>query len=216
MKPWSFSFIFEATLILLQARNSWLNDIFPKFSSKGKGKNQNQAELPAPPPHTLRFVSKCDVEIGPHIFYECMFYEAIYTPMSISPSLPLASKQIKEGSSQQTSTPGASSSKTPATQTDPPVPSESWKPEITPALIAQVNEAAGTNPILQGLLQSAAKGEASQDQLKTLGFFIQSLAASQRMLPSLSLPSQPSGSTQSFMSGACTVDSLSVLFDGLL
>ena len=186
----------------LPARNSWLNDVFPKFVSKSKGKNQ--AELPQPPPHTLRFVSKCDVEIGPHIFYECLFYEAIYTPTS----LPMTNS-ISAGS-QSARSPGTPSRNASSSKPAPALGSagtaqssttqESWKPEITPALIAQVNEAASTNPTLQSLLQSAAKGEASQDQLKTLGFFIQSLAASRNLMPSL-VPQLKA--SQSFMSGTC-------------
>lgn len=48
---------------------------------------------------------------------------------------------------------------------------------ITPALITQVNAAAASNPTLANLLQLAALGKASPEQLKTLGILIQSLAA---------------------------------------
>ena len=47
---------------------------------------------------------------------------------------------------------------------------------ITPELISQVNSAASSNPGLANLLQQAATGKASPDQLKTLGLLIQSLA----------------------------------------
>ena len=47
---------------------------------------------------------------------------------------------------------------------------------ITPVLINRVNTAASANPILSNLLQLAAAGHASSDQLKTLGLLIQSLA----------------------------------------
>lgn len=47
---------------------------------------------------------------------------------------------------------------------------------ITPNLINQVNAAASANPILSNLLQLAAAGNATPDQLKTLGLLIQSLA----------------------------------------
>ena len=47
---------------------------------------------------------------------------------------------------------------------------------ITPVLINRVNTAASANPILSNLLQLAAAGHASPDQLKTLGLLIQSLA----------------------------------------
>ena len=48
---------------------------------------------------------------------------------------------------------------------------------LTPNLIQQVNSAASSNPILANLLQLAAAGNASQDQLKTLGLLIQSFAS---------------------------------------
>jgi hypothetical protein len=63
--------------------------------------------------------------------------------------------------------------------------------KITPHLINQVNSAASSNPILANLLQLAAAGCATPEQLKTLGLLIQSLAspesaqlASQSSLPS--------------------------------
>ncbi|KAJ8516137.1 hypothetical protein ONZ45_g6519 [Pleurotus djamor] len=56
---------------------------------------------------------------------------------------------------------------------------------ITPALINQVNTAASTNPTLANLLQLAATGRATPDQLKTLGLLIQSLATVGSMNPSL-------------------------------
>jgi hypothetical protein len=49
---------------------------------------------------------------------------------------------------------------------------------ITSALISQVNAAAASNPTLANLLQQAASGKATPEQLKTLGLLIQSLAAS--------------------------------------
>ena len=48
---------------------------------------------------------------------------------------------------------------------------------ITPILINQVNSAASSNPILANLLQLAAAGLATPEQLKTLGLLIQSLAS---------------------------------------
>ena len=48
---------------------------------------------------------------------------------------------------------------------------------LTPHLIQQVNSAASSNPILANLLQLAAAGNATQDQLKTLGLLIQSFAS---------------------------------------
>ncbi|KAG8219475.1 hypothetical protein J3R82DRAFT_404 [Butyriboletus roseoflavus] len=49
---------------------------------------------------------------------------------------------------------------------------------VPPGLISQVNAATTSNPTLANLLQLAASGSATPDQLKTLGLLIQSLAGS--------------------------------------
>ena len=49
---------------------------------------------------------------------------------------------------------------------------------VPPSLISQVNAATTSNPTLASLLQLAASGRATPDQLKTLGLLIQSLASS--------------------------------------
>lgn len=49
---------------------------------------------------------------------------------------------------------------------------------ITPELLARVTRAGASNPTLAHLLQLAASGYATQEQLRTLGLLIQSLAAS--------------------------------------
>jgi hypothetical protein len=144
-----------------------VTSVFPKFISRLKSKGQPEV---APPPHTLRFVSKCDIEIGPHIFYDSSFYEAVYTPVPIS----------YDGVSSQIQRNGNSSTFPDEDQSEPVV--EAF---ITPALIALLNETASSNPILQNLLQSAARSEASQEQLTTLGVVIKQLALTQQTQPSL-------------------------------
>lgn len=64
---------------------------------------------------------------------------------------------------------------------------------ITPNLINQVNAAASANPILSNLLQLAAAGNATADQLKTLGLLIQSLANIENV-SSITTPQQFSSS----------------------
>jgi hypothetical protein len=66
---------------------------------------------------------------------------------------------------------------------------------ITPALVSQVNSAAASNPTLANLLQLAAAGKASPDQLKSLGLLIQSLAGHQITSKSRSATPAP-GSAQ--------------------
>lgn len=59
---------------------------------------------------------------------------------------------------------------------------------ITPALISQVNTAASSNPTLANLLQLAASGRASPEQLKNLGLLIQSLVGPSNIGNSVDLP----------------------------
>jgi len=61
----------------------------------------------------------------------------------------------------------------------PSVPALNAVTTITPNLINQVNLAASSNPILANLVQLAAAGKATAEQLKTLGLLIQSLASTE-------------------------------------
>ncbi|EJD03633.1 uncharacterized protein FOMMEDRAFT_27563 [Fomitiporia mediterranea MF3/22] len=193
---------------LRQSRNAWLTTVFPKFTSKSKAKGQKDV---VQPPHNLRFVAKCDIEIGPHVFPETSVYEVHYLPepspyttgtfptyqQTTTYSYPMTGYNPYVGPSTQ-----ASSSASVPSDLPPPLPEPSL--DVTPALIAQVNEAAATNPTLHNLLQIAAAGEASMDQLRTLGFFIQSLAAAQQQAPVLMPPTtnflgnQPATPTSAF------------------
>ncbi|KAF8560000.1 hypothetical protein OG21DRAFT_1502356 [Imleria badia] len=62
---------------------------------------------------------------------------------------------------------------------------------VPSGLISQVNVAATSNPTLANLLQLAASGRATPDQLKTLGLLIQSLTSS----PETSVPATASQSS---------------------
>lgn len=127
--------------------------MFPKFSTKSRN---DKASEPLAPPHTIQSRGRCDLQIGPHIFPSTTFYEVHY--------LGQANVVAPQPSSQYTAGPPASDATlNPITM-------------ITPALITQVNEAATSNPTLAHLLQLAAAGKATPEQLKTLGVLIQSLA----------------------------------------
>ncbi|TDL28267.1 hypothetical protein BD410DRAFT_824948 [Rickenella mellea] len=179
---------------LRQSRDTWLSSMFPKFSTKSKAKQATEL-LPQPAPHNLKQIGKCDVEIGPHIFPETTFFEVHY----VSHSTPYSAKAGSYYYPSFAST-GQWSTKMPYSSTQyqpnlfqppaPTVPTVTQPPasaplinslessvEVTPALITQVNNAAASNPTLQNLLQIAASGRATTDQLKTLGILIQSLAA---------------------------------------
>ncbi|KDR85433.1 hypothetical protein GALMADRAFT_234306, partial [Galerina marginata CBS 339.88] len=173
---------------LKQSRDRWLYNTFPKFSSKGRG---NKAPEVAPPPNnTIQNRGKCDVEIGPHLFADTIFYEVHYLSSSFPTSSqnptsnPYWQSTVPYGSSYSLTTPSnpipSTSAAVPPSQPEiistPLISSLTSEASITPGLIHQVNVAASTNPILSNLLQLAAAGLASEAQLKTLGLLIQSLA----------------------------------------
>ncbi|KAJ3981205.1 hypothetical protein F5890DRAFT_1537076 [Lentinula detonsa] len=143
---------------LQRSREKWLTSVFLKFTGKAKkGSKVAPNTSSAPPPHDLQFRGKCEVEIGPHIFPNTTFHEALYLP-TFSNQAPSA-----------TSYGGFSTTS---------FTSSTFEPTIaTPALIDQINAAAATNPILASLLQLASAGQATQDQLQMLSVTIRSLAA---------------------------------------
>ncbi|KAK2461572.1 hypothetical protein APHAL10511_006035 [Amanita phalloides] len=176
---------------LRQSRERWLLSTFPKFSSKARQSKSAEAH-PVPPPHTIQMRGHCDVEIGPHIFSDTVFYEVHYLPTEPS-SVPSSSTTRPYQSSWQSVTPYGStylqSTPAPSVSLD-----SSALASVSPDLINQVNLAASSNPILASLLQVAAGGSASQEQLKTLGLLIQSLSSRDsgsagKQQPSANLPS---------------------------
>ena len=176
------SFFSSAVLVrsLRQSRERWLLSTFPKFSSKARPSKSVEAP-PPPPPHTIQTRGRCDVEIGPHIFSDTIFYEVHY--LSTQSSVSSSSNTRPYQSSWQSVTPYGTSyiqgtPVAPALPT-PSIPSidSSALASVSPALINQVNSAASSNPILANLLQAAAGGHATDEQLKTLGLLIQSLAS---------------------------------------
>ncbi|TFK77328.1 hypothetical protein BDN72DRAFT_830496 [Pluteus cervinus] len=189
--------------------------MFPKFSSKGRSKPVD----PPPPPHNLHTRGKFELEIGPHIFSETMMYEAHYTttqPSQTAHQPAMASHYAWKGGNYYTpydhtplagsssivaSTSGAQESGSSVTSLDatksssPFISSLTAVTTITPALISQVNTAASSNPILSNLLTLAAAGNATPDQLKTLGLLIQSLANPEPPVPA-SLEASSSAATR--------------------
>ncbi|KAG2076862.1 hypothetical protein BDR04DRAFT_1227612 [Suillus decipiens] len=153
---------------LKQSRERWLRSTFPKFSSRSRGGKPADA---IPPPHTIYNRGRCTLEIGPHIFTETTVFEVHYHPILVhTASGPTYTQQ-----------PGATTGPMSAPQgssTTPLLSSLPNSPSIPPTLINQVNTAALSNPTLANLLQLAASGNASMDQLKTLGVTIQQLASS--------------------------------------
>lgn len=167
-----------------------MSSIFPRFSSKVRG---GKAPYDSPPPHTIQTRGKCDLEIGPHIFPDTVFYEVHYlpaqsqpTPHALQPSAgwqsttPYGSNYVSNNQPSQPASPRERSSEFDLpTSSTPLISSISGVTTITPHLINQVNLAASSNPILANLLQIAAGGTATPEQLKTLGLLIQSLASSE-------------------------------------
>ncbi|GJJ09699.1 hypothetical protein Clacol_003923 [Clathrus columnatus] len=148
-----------------------IQDSSPAVSRSNKGTEIWQ------PPHTLRFRGKCDLEIGPHVFYATSVYEVTYHPYSVTPN----------------TIPSHANS---STQQSLPVPTTSSTTNdlsITNELIARVNVAAQTNSDLANLIAVAASGSATAEQLQALGVTLQSLAES-----SNSINSTPTSNTGTF------------------
>lgn len=198
--------------LFFSAREHWLSKTFPKFSSRARGNKD-----PAPPPHTIQTRGRCDLVIGPHIFPDTVFYEVHYLPPQGSqpssfPTQPQAANPFWQSSSSYTTSypqnvtagSGAQTPQTDSTTVATPFKSVSSSSlnsipssiTLTPNLIQQVNSAASSNPILANLLQIAASGKATQDQLKTLGLLIQSFAT----LSSTSSTTQAQPALSTFLS----------------
>ncbi|KAF9225415.1 hypothetical protein BS17DRAFT_778562 [Gyrodon lividus] len=179
---------------LKQSRDKWLRTTFPKFSSRGRGGKQPDV---VPPPHTIHNRGRCTLQIGPHAFMDTTVFEVHYhlVPVAVAPSTTFVYQStpagFRTGSQAKTSpTPSASSTAGPS---NPLLSSLASTMSVPTALISQVNIAATSNPTLANLLQLAASGRASPDQLKTLGLLIQSLASSQAMdVPPISSQSSTS------------------------
>ncbi|KAF8215999.1 hypothetical protein K438DRAFT_1954682 [Mycena galopus ATCC 62051] len=134
-----------------------------------------------PPPHTIQFRGRCQIEIGPHIFSETSFYEVQYLPPAPPPTPSFIQSSWQPA--QYSYAPYAPQNAQAASQasvaqqtTSPLLSSLASMSSISPALINQVNAAAASNPTLSNLLQLAAAGKGTPEQLKTLGLLIQSLA----------------------------------------
>ncbi|KZT30860.1 hypothetical protein NEOLEDRAFT_1174225 [Neolentinus lepideus HHB14362 ss-1] len=151
---------------LRQSRDQWLSSTFPKFSTKSRGSKPPEV---VPPPHSITFHGRCDLEIGPHIFCDTAFFEVRYLSQlpvqQYGPPLnPGPSSAISSSSTQRASTPLISALAS--------------NVAVTPTLVSQVNTAAQTNPTLAHLVYLAASNRATPEQLKTLGLLIQSMATS--------------------------------------
>ncbi|OCH86044.1 hypothetical protein OBBRIDRAFT_783868 [Obba rivulosa] len=168
---------------LRQSRNKWLSSAFPKFSAKARG--GRPAEV-VPPPHTIKAHGRFDVIIGPHTLANTAFYEVHYIPQSPAGSAAGTPAPIQGASAM----PHVPSSSNAAPQASTSVGAQSTASQVlsslgvdtfvTPSLIAQVNAASLSNPTMSRLLQRAASGLASADELKTLGLLIQSLSTLQK------------------------------------
>lgn len=217
-----------------------MTSVFPKFSSKGKSKQTQDTTLP---PHNIRQVGKYDVRLGPHVFPDTVFYEVShfkktsskqastsagvpvstntfhYRPTShslVSGSVPYSSSASQAGpatTSRYSQPIPAPAPTIPSSDTSKQSSSLDLSIDVSPSLVAQVNSAAATNSTLQYLLQSAAEGTASVDQLKTLGLLIQSVASQSgtrtvEMFPSLAASSssrQPLTNTTTIATPAAPV-----------
>ncbi|KAJ7170086.1 hypothetical protein C8R46DRAFT_1091085 [Mycena filopes] len=184
---------------LRQSREQWMYFVFPRFSGRVRGKPEA-----VPPPHTLHFRGRCQIEIGPHVFSETSFYEAQYLPTPTAPPSTQSSWQSSPYNSSYV--PYGLGGQVPVPQnTSPLLSSLSSVTAITPNLINQVNAAAASNPTLANLLQLAAAGKGTAEQLKTLGLLVQSLASPESSEAISAANSMPSSSAQPYPPVAPTV-----------
>ncbi|KAK0462170.1 hypothetical protein IW261DRAFT_1348439, partial [Armillaria novae-zelandiae] len=160
---------------------------FSKFSSRSRGGKSSDI---SPPAHTIQSRGRCDLEVGPHIFPGTTFSEVLY--LSSQPISGNTSSWTSYGNTYSTNAPQASPQVNESQSSAPLLSSLSSVTLITPALIHQVNSAASSNPTLANLLQLAAAGKASPDQLQTLGLLIQSLARSPAVMSQNAMPLPPS------------------------
>ena len=153
--------------------------MFPKFSSRGRGGKQPDV---VPPPHTIYNRGRCTLQIGPHLFMETTVFEVHYRPFPVAVSQPttFVYQSAPGNSSQSVHQPQTltSTSSAPTGASNALLASLSSTLPVPPGLISQVNAAATSNPTLANLLQLAASGRATPDQLKLLGLLIQSLTSS--------------------------------------
>ncbi|KAH9898248.1 hypothetical protein C8Q73DRAFT_684108 [Cubamyces lactineus] len=149
---------------LRQSRNAWLSSMFPRFSIKTRG--GKPAEV-TPPPHTTKAHGKFDLHIGPHSFANTAIYEVHYLPTT-----PSAATGGGHAPSQSSNTPSATSSGVQSSLSSVAFPSGTY---VTPALSAKVSNAAQTDPVLANLLNAVINRTANDQQVKTLGYLIQSL-----------------------------------------
>ncbi|KDQ63309.1 hypothetical protein JAAARDRAFT_374082 [Jaapia argillacea MUCL 33604] len=164
---------------LRQSRDKWLSSTFPKFSTMAR---RGKVADVVPPPHIIRSHGKCELEVGPHIFPDTTIYEVHYLQPNVPPPY---------HSSIGTRPPSTVPSSSPRAST-PLITSLASEIPVTPSLVAQVNAAATTNPTLANLVQLAATGRASPEQLRTLGLLIQSMAHTANLPGSSSVsPSTP-------------------------
>ena len=167
--------------------------MFPKFSSRGRGGKQPDV---VPPPHTIYNRGRCTLQIGPHYFMDTTVFEVHYRPFPVAVSQPTTFVyQSAPGNppSQAVHQPQTLLSPLPASagESSTLLSSLSSTLPVPSGLISQVNVAATSNPTLANLLQLAASGRATPDQLKTLGLLIQSLTSS----PATGVPTTASQSS---------------------
>lgn len=171
--------------------------MFPKFSSRGRGGKQPDV---VPPPHTIYNRGRCTLQIGPHLFVDTTVFEVYYRvlPAMVSQPTTFVYPSASTNAVHKPQTPTSAS----AGESNTLLSSLSSALPVPPGLITQVDVAATSNPTLSNLLQLAASGQATPDQLKALGLLIQSLA-------SPSVPSMPATTQQATAPGT---DSLTIPF----
>jgi hypothetical protein len=163
-----------AILPLYIARITWLNGTFPKFASKTRlGKASSTGVVP--PPHTTKLLSRCSLDVGPHIMSELMVYEVHYSSAA-SPTLVPGAVSTSTTSEHPSGTRrNAASHSSLSQRASTPLVSSLSSRGATTDLVARVNAAAALNPTLAEYIQLATAGRATPDQIQYLAAFIDTL-----------------------------------------
>ncbi|KAI0652001.1 hypothetical protein C8Q79DRAFT_935720 [Trametes meyenii] len=155
---------------LRQSRSIWVTTLFPKFSVKTRGGRPTEV---IPPPHTTKAYGKYDLLIGPHVFADTAIYEVHYLPPNDITASQTSAIQSANLSSVQTSLSSV------------PFPSGTY---VTPAMSSKVLSVAKEDQTLANLLNAVVKRTATDDQVRTLGYLIQSMGGVQTLDQSSAAP----------------------------
>ena len=152
---------------LYQSRQTLLYDTFAIFKSPSRPRLEGGTISDSP--HTLHHIATANICIGPHSFPETQLFLCEWAQPASSGSGVGARVGQQPGAPESTLNPAA----------------------ITPALIARLNAASQTDAALAAILQKAASGQATPDELSALARYIDELRKEEQGPPPPALAPAP-------------------------